>query len=303
MHALARADINTATSKSRYEQQGEKTKAIITEISVTARIDYILRFSQQAVLVVAEQADLYSTIARQFLVTLSSENLNNTGIEADSRNNHCNVAFVSASLKLNDIQIRCRVIEQLFGTLLFDPEQSLAVSVLRLAKQQGEAITIIVEHAHVLSLQVKYELSQLVAIAKKNKQMINVVMFSQPKAAEEIINNKSLFKNKLVMVDGLTGKLYSGKTFKRSDNSDIKWLKPWQKIVLFTSLILMVSISVALFFYLQTEQGSEYLQKPIIVKNKNTTFINQLTVTDNKLDENAIMEVEQPKNITNYGGN
>ena len=291
MPTLARADINTATNKSRTEQQGVIKSSVISEISVTARIDYILRFSQQAVLVVAEETEIYSAIARQFLVTLSSESID------DPQNNQCNVAFVSASIKLNDIQIRCRLIEQLFGTSLFDPEQSLAVSVLRLAKQQSEAIIILVEHAHVLSLQIKYELSQLVAIAKKNKQVINVVMFGQPKAAEKIIDNKSLFKNKLAMVDGITGQLYSAKSSESSDNSNIKWLKPWQKIVLFTSLMLMGVVSVFLYFYLQTEQGSGYLQKPVMVKNKDKNSINQETLKEIKLNKAAVLEIEKQQNL------
>ncbi len=281
MPALARADINTATEKATTELQGEIKNAVIAEISVTARIDYILRFSKQAVLVVAEQVDQYSAIARQFLVTLSSDNANEASSQNNANKNQSNVAFVSASVKLNDIQIRCRLIEQLFSNTLFDPEQSLVVSVLRLAKQQGEAITIVVEHAHGLSLQIKYELSQLVAIAKQNKQVVNVVMFAQPKAADEIGQNKSIFKNKLTIIDAISGQLYSNQSTKKVSNDNEKWLQPWQKIVLFTVFFLMIFVSIVLFYYLQTEQGSKYLQQPSIAKNKGT-FVGNKSISINE---------------------
>ena len=93
-------------------------------ISVTARIDYNIRFAKQAVLVVGNNTEQYSQLASQFLVSLS-----NVKPTVDHPDTHINVAFVAASSKLNDIQIRCRLIEQLFVNTLFDPEQSLAVSV------------------------------------------------------------------------------------------------------------------------------------------------------------------------------
>jgi len=97
----------------------------ITDINVTSRIDYSLRFTKQVVLVVGENTEDYSQVARQYLIALSSQE----GLQT-------NAAFISASSKLNNIQIRCRLIEQLFTNTLFDPEQSLAQSVLRLAQQK-----------------------------------------------------------------------------------------------------------------------------------------------------------------------
>lgn len=280
MPALVRTELNTTAKNTTTEKQSARKGSVITEISVTARIDYILRFSKQAVLVVAEQTEQYSTIAQQFLVTLSNGVANE--INNQPSNHQCNVAFVSASIKLNDIQIRCRLIEQLFGNALFDPEQSLAVSILRLAKQQGEAITIIVEHAHALSLQVKYELSQLVAIAKKNNQEINVVMFAQTTAAEDIHHNSSLFKNKLAIIDAISGQLYSSKNTKHANKSKVKWLKLWHKIMITIGLILMLLISGSLYFYLQTEQGAEYLKPSVMMESKNGIIKSQLTTSDNR---------------------
>jgi DamX protein len=282
MPALARADINTATSQWTTEEQ-QDTKAVIAEISVTARIERVLRYTKQAVLVVAEQVEQYSTTAQTFLVNLSNETSN-------ANTNQCNVAFVSASVKLNDIQIRCRLIEQLFSDTLFDPEQSLVVSVLRLAKQQGEAITIVIEHAHALSLQIKYELSQLVVVAKQNKQVINVVMFAQTKAVNEISKNKSIFKNKLTIVDAVSGQLYSGKNEKFSGENETKWLSFWQKVILISSLFLMIVASISLFFYLQTEQGSKYLHQPL-VKNKESSMENQAKPLDKSLKKASVVKI------------
>jgi DamX protein len=138
-----------------------------TDISVIARINYNLRFTKQAVFVVGQNTLQYSKLASEFLVNLSN-NTNNVTTHKNSENQP-NVAFISASNKLDDIQIRCRLIEQLFVNTLFDPEQSLAVSILNLAEQQKQPISIVIDHAHALSLQLKYELCQLVSMAKKEK--------------------------------------------------------------------------------------------------------------------------------------
>ena len=66
------------------------------DISVTSRIDYNLRFTKQAVLVVGNNAGQYSHLASQFLVSLS--NVNPTVGELAHQDNHINVAFVSATL-------------------------------------------------------------------------------------------------------------------------------------------------------------------------------------------------------------
>lgn len=295
MPAILRSEINTAADKSITAKQQAKKHSVITEISVTARIDYILRFSKQAVLVVADQTEQYSAIARQFLVTLSNRVPNEATDNDQSRNGQCNVAFVAASIKLNDIQIRCRLIEQLFGDSLFDPEQSLAVSVLRLAKQQGEAITVIVEHAHALSLQVKYELSQLAAIAKKNNQEINVVMFGHTKAATDIGNNSSIFKNKLATIDAASGQLYSSKTSNQTQRNNSVYLKFWHKVVLIVGFLSMVVISAGLFYYLQTDQGSEYLQQSMMMENKEVINAEQFTKPEKELATIALINRNLPE--------
>jgi DamX protein len=138
-----------------------------TDISVIARINYNLRFTKQAVFVVGQNTVQYSQLASEFLVNLCNKT-NNDPTNKNSENQP-NVAFVSASNKLDDIQIRCRLIEQLFVNSLFDPEQALDVSILNFTRQQKQPISIVIDHAHALSLQIKYELCQLVSMAKKKK--------------------------------------------------------------------------------------------------------------------------------------
>ena len=212
-------------------------------ISVISRIEYNLRFTQQAVLVIANNAEQYSQLASQILVNLSTIKPS-VGALAH-QDNHINVAFVSASSKLNDIQIRCRLIEQLFVNTLFDPEQSLAVSVLRFAKQHGEAISIVIDHAHALSLQVKYELCQLVNLAKKSKLTINVVLFGLTEAAQQLAINKSLFKNKMAIIDAETGQVISLDDTKIMLQKDVSPLSLGQKVSLVSAMLL---VAVALFW-------------------------------------------------------
>lgn len=232
-----------ANSRSTYQSTQRLTESESTSadgsiaISVTARIDYNLRFAKQAVLVVGDNTEQYSHLASQFLVSLS--NGKPSAIQHDAQNNHINVAFVAASSKLNDIQMRCRLIEQLFVNTLFDPEQSLAVSVLRFAKQHGEAISIVIDHAHALSLQVKYELSQLVHLAKKSKLAINVVLFGLTEAAQQLATNKSLFKNKMVVIDAESGQVVSLEDKKMTLAKNASPLALWQKVSLASAIVII----------------------------------------------------------------
>ena len=164
MSVLANTRVNQSKTNEQADNRVENNTVEIstTAISVIARIDYIQRFSEQMTVVIDKDSAVYSKVARQYLANISQE----------SSNPEMNVAFVAASSKINDIQMRCRLIEQLFANTLFDPEQSLAVSILRLAKQNNGIITVIVEHAQALSLQIKYELCQLVDTAKKTKKIL-----------------------------------------------------------------------------------------------------------------------------------
>lgn len=227
-------------------------------ISVISRVDYNLRFAKQAVLVVSNNAEQYSQLASQFLVSLS--NIKPTVNHLEAQDDQINVAFISASSKLNDIQMRCRLIEQLFVNTLFDPEQSLAVSVLRFAKQHGEAISIVIDHAHALSLQVKYELCQLVALAKKNKLTINVVLFGLTEAAQQLAINKSLFKSKLVVIEAATGQVISLDDKTITLKKDASPLLLWQKLSLVSAMVLLTVTLIWVYLLIAEDVNQQALQ-------------------------------------------
>ena len=206
----------------------------VTSISVSARIEYIQRFSKQAVLVIDDDAAVYSQAASHFLANLSSS------ISKEKPQEETNVAFISASAKLNDIQIRCRIIEQLFANTLFDPEKSLGVSIIQLIKKQKESITILVEHAHALSLQLKFELCQLVELANKTHNKINVVLFGQEQAAQEVSANKNIFNNKLAIIDAQSGQLFALDHAKFRNENTTFINKFWKKLILATVVIITI---------------------------------------------------------------
>ena len=135
----------------------ENQNAHLTNISVNARIDYILRFSKHLVIVTGEESVDYSPVTSQFLANLNSAH---------------NAAFIAASAQLHDIQIRSRLIEQLFTNVLFDPEQPLAVSLINLVKTKPQKVSIAIEHGQYLSIQILHELTQLAEIAKKSNLII-----------------------------------------------------------------------------------------------------------------------------------
>jgi len=209
----------------------------VTAISANARIDYILRFSKQAILVVDEQSDIYSQVANNYLGALSDQQ---------------NACFMSVSPKLNDIQIRCRIIEQLFGNALFDPEKSLAVSIFNIAKQNKEQISIVIEHVHLLSLQLIHELCQLAEIAKKADVNISVVMLGRLQAGSLIQGNKSLFENKLSILSASSGQLLSitSPIFKEKSTF---WQLSISKKFLLSILLLSLFSSAVIYFLSQRD--------------------------------------------------
>ena len=232
MSATAHNNINQANIAS----VKLNSEPAVTSISVSARIDYIQRFSKQAVLIIDSDPAVYSQAARQFLINLAQ----------DKSSEENNVAFVSASTKLNDIQMRCRLIEQLFSNTLFDPEKSLAVSILNLSKQSKETITIVVEHAQALSLQIKYELCQLVDVANKTQAKINVALFGQEQAAQNAATNKSIFKNKLSIVEAQSGQLLSLEHAKFNVNNTIFTNKFWLKLA---ATVVVISTVIGLSWF------------------------------------------------------
>jgi len=220
----------------------------VTTISANARVDYILRFSKQAVLVVDQDEQVYSQVASQFLGSLANDH---------------NAAFIAVSPKLNDIQIRCRIIEQLFTDNLFDPEQSLAVSLINLAKQEKQLIDIVIEHTQYLSLQILHELCQLTDIAKKANYPISVLMLGTPQTGILLANHKSLFNNKISILSGKTGQLIAlNANIFKAKSTIFKLTTTAKWCMVFTAFVVSLSmLSYWLFqqdaFSLKTKLGIE----------------------------------------------
>jgi len=245
MSAQANTRANQNISNESIHIDIDAVKSTTTVISVTARIDYIQRFSKQMTVVIDKNTAIYSQLARQYLAHISQE----------SSKQEINVAFVAASSKLNDIQIRCRLIEQLFANTLFDPEQSLAVSLLRLVKQNNDTITILIEHAQALSLQVKYELCQLVDVAKKTQNNINVVIFGLEQVAQEVAQNKTLFDKKTSIIDASNGQVIALDHARFKNKTSIFESGMGLKIT-FATLIALLIVFITWFFLAEYENFS-----------------------------------------------
>jgi DamX protein len=253
MSALANTRVNHSKTNEQADNSVEDDMVNIsaTGVSVIARIDYIQRFSKQMTVVVDNNAAVYSKVARQYLANISQE----------SSNQEMNVAFVAASSKINDIQMRCRLIEQLFANTLFDPEQSLAVSILRLSKNNTDIITVIVEHAQSLSLQIKYELCQLVDTAKKIQKNINVVLFGLERTAIEIGQNKTIFDKKTSIIDASSGQVIALDHARFKNKSAGFKSNVWLKIGL--AALVSLSIIVVFWFLLGEHKSFNFATLPV----------------------------------------
>ncbi|WP_076419428.1 hypothetical protein [Colwellia sp. UCD-KL20] len=247
----------------------------VTTISVNARIDYILRFSKHAVLVIDNDPDVYANVGNEFLGSLSKDH---------------NAAFVSISSKLNDIQIRCRIIEQLFGNTLFDPEQPLSVNVVKLSEAKNEAITIVIANAESLSLQLTHELCQLAEIAKKLNKTINVLLLGRVQAAINLSENKHLFDKKVSILLAENGQLIGlSSSFFKKDS-------PWTFSKLFIVLITLL-IGAVIFSFI--------MMKGVFLGSGNETPSNEIIVEQsNNIDEykKEFVAVKLPKLETNLLG-
>jgi len=170
----------------------ENVNDSIAQISTNARVDYILRFSKQAVIVLDDIVENYSAVGSQFLGNIP---------------NHHNAAYLSVSPKLNDIQIRARIVEQLYFDQAFDPEKSIAVTLINLVKSAPQTLSIVIEHAQLLSLQIVHELCQLAEIGKKSNLEINILMLGDKRLGQILYDNQSLFQKKVSIVDAQSGQL------------------------------------------------------------------------------------------------
>jgi DamX protein len=235
----------------------------VAAISTNARIDYILRFSKQAVLVVDELTSNYSHIGSLFLGDLPDEH---------------NAAYLAVSAKFTEIQIRCRLIEQLFPAVLFDPEQPLAISILRLAKENSQPISIVIDHAHLLPLKILHELCYLAEVAKKAKKVINVVMLATFEAGKKINIEKSLFKGRIAIVSAENGQLlqFDNKLFKEKRSINVsKYIK---FLILF---IIILALSVAAFLGLKNRELFSFSALPQTKMNQIKPIEKQLNKVKN----------------------
>ena len=263
----------------------------VTPISVNVRIDYILRFSKHAVLVVDEDAQACSSVGYQFIDQLSSEH---------------NAAFVSASSKLNNIQMRCRIIEQLFSDRVFDPEQSLAVSLVNLLNAKPQQLAIVIDNAHFASLQIIHELTQLALIAKKSNLSIDVLLLGNYTAGKALSANKELFHKKLSVLSRQSGQLLSltAKEFKTTQSwFTLTISKKWLIALLSLSLI-----SFATLMWLQ-QQSFNFANLPepkssdVIAENADKTVLTVENKANQKVVLSDVINDEQPTATAEYINN
>ncbi|UUO23962.1 hypothetical protein FGD67_12555 [Colwellia sp. M166] len=222
----------------------------VTKISAHARIDYILRFSKQAILVIDESVEQNAALSGQFLASLSEQH---------------NAAYISLSSQFNNIQIRCRIIEQLSAGELFDPEISLAVSVINLAKKSPQVISIILDNAQYLSLQILHETAQLIAIAKKANLNVNIVMFGSAQAGKTVADNKTLFDDKLALLSAQSGQLLST-TALIFKNTQPKWSFIKQNKWWLSVLVLLFCFAVLVISLLQRDSFN--FSKSLVIDNQ-----------------------------------
>jgi len=100
-----------------------------------------------------------------------------------------NKCYLTAARSINDIQIRSRIIEQLFGNVLFDPEMPILTSFIEFNNSSDMLIAI--DNAHFLSGKIIGELLQLCSESKNLGIQLSIVMALDKTIASTLINVKS----------------------------------------------------------------------------------------------------------------
>jgi DamX protein len=247
-------------------------------ININTRVEHMMRFSKQAVLVVDEEKEIYSQVGTHFLASLSDNN---------------NAAFVALSEKLDDIQIRCRVVEQLFSETLFDPEESLAVTVLKLAEDKSEVISIVVENVQFLSLQLMHEFCQLAELAVKTDRIINVLLVGEEVTGKLIAKNKDIFTNKISILSAHSGQLLKLDIPLFNDPSSFLSFARWKINTLIFTLITAVIFGLLVTLYQVDSFSFSGLSKLLTQQeiNENVEPAKDVFVTDNiSMHESLIAE-------------
>ena len=254
MMALATSD-NPTTDKN------------VMSISTNARIDYILKFSRHTVVVLDDQQSGFGSIAGTFLASLSEQT---------------NAALVPVSSKLNDVQVRARINEQLFPGEAFDPEISLTQSVIEHYINQQLPIAIVIEQAHHLSLQIVHELTLLSELAKKSGREIAVVLFGQPTLGKLITTNYSLFNKKLSMISAANGQLLSANAELFKSQVTFLALTPFNKLVIALVALLALTFVTLYLLYQRDAMSFSKLTEPTTtaVESDASTSTENLSVVD-----------------------
>jgi len=78
-----------------------------------------------------------------------------------------------------------------------------------------------------------------VSLAKKSKLTINVVLFGLTEAAQQLAINKSLFKNKMAVIDAESGQVISLDDKKMMLTSSTSPLPFWQKVSLASAIVII----------------------------------------------------------------
>ncbi len=86
---------------------------------------------------------------------------------------NANKCYLTAVSSINDIQVRSRIIEQLFGNVLFDPEKPMLNAFLEFGG--NTELMIAIDNGHHLSGQIIGEILQVVAEFKKQSRVISVL--------------------------------------------------------------------------------------------------------------------------------
>jgi septal ring-binding cell division protein DamX len=102
-----------------------------------------------------------------------------------------NKCYLTAARSINDIQIRSRIIEQLFGNILFDPEVPLLTSFIEF--NNNSEMLIAIDNAHYLSGKIIGELLQLFSEANNLGIQLKLVMTFDKTIASTLMNVKSNF--------------------------------------------------------------------------------------------------------------
>ena len=108
-----------------------------------------------------------------------------------------NKCYITAVKSINDIQVRSRVIEQLFGNVLFDPEKPLVSSFMEFNQQTQ--LMLVIDNAHFLSGQIIGELLQVFSELNKAGIHLAILLSFDKSVSSTLLNiNSSLLSIKSV---------------------------------------------------------------------------------------------------------